>query len=1231
MASSREEIDLYRAKPEGRLGTSFEEALESAFSEEKKGDVPLVGTKQEDTPVNSKKRPVGARTALPSKSQPVRIRGVKEKEPTPSVGKEFVAEPEVDLGDVMDKAIEKADSKQPEEQESVGSPERSADFGSLKTRYYKAIARIEKGKVASKGDREWAIGHTFKPETNQIDTNRFFGTSKKEAISRNTLIDPTKDAEVRSLPSEPLPEPPPLPEKPKEYDPYVQEKMKALNITPEILASFPVFETIKDSDAKVAWMLERFDQVRLKRISNEAKGEVEKDNREKGKLEYLRRIIFRSIDVEKKKRDIFKDEEENGIDIAKYGTDLESLIHLSDASPDMRLVEKDGKTSVLVEYAKDISGISPSCVESFNQVATDYAKFPPKYDHKRLTKEQLAEFKVAEERFYEERDALLETISQHVKSLPDGGNKHVESKTYSDKDAMRIVNDAEFSMKMHQTLASHPSVEIEFKKLAESGRWNRAMDTLKAQFGTAAVSGTIGTIGARIGLRYLAKSSLAAATSAIALPVVLAGIGGFFGGKRGAERAEEQLRREEELMRLGFEDQTHSRKFLPKLNAAFEKRRALAEKVRGEINPKRKEKLEKELRKIDENIVKLKGRGTDQNIAKADTLTQKIAYLEGLIGMEYVEYINTTGGRDMTVSEFKNKKKEWTEKLEVRLEYTKQKLDEGKISFGKEEGALGRRLSLLQSMGSATARLVDGPDVDERVFMGHGANKGKTDVIDFKTRRGELGRMLKNAEARIQRNQKSYIKHEKWKGVAIGAVTAGIGYEIGHWLHGAVVPMAHDIQEKISGIKASDYVAGKMTEDVTKGSVHLEASHGITDNLAVSTPSSSVPPTTPTPTNTTESFQEFLQRSTPPQPKHIPEIGATLPPQVPEAATEIPKVKPYELTLTNETQSREYALIKYYEAKGLSHADAGKKAHEIAKGWGPKGERSLKFVHKGDKIMITEKDGKPFVEVVPKDKVLDSIPVEKVKEAAMIKDHQIDEFTGREIGVDSAERAVTRLLRVNADEYGFMGDVNDKAAVKEWAAGMTKEVIKHNPELSSITHDGDTLELVRTPDGKWFGKVNPSAPVPEVIISENPQVAAALESYEVTAPTNLISVTDKIFSSDPRYAGLNQEGKDKFLLTFLLHYADSAEKKDSAASFFKSMNIASGNPLDIPSGKINLDAQLGPDVINRMFKEVEEGKLIPEARNLSAHLDAFLSRMKEVPPEDITRETILSTLKGLND
>src|SRR5690606_27148786 len=126
--------------------------------------------------------------------------------------------------------------------------------------------------------------------------------------------------------------------------------------------------------------------------------------------------------------------------------------------------------------------------------------------------------------------------------------------------------------------------------------------------------------------------------------------------------------------------------------------------------------------------------------------------------------------------DFPSKKLKWAEQLEVRLGYAMQKLEENKITFGSGDNSYKSRSRLVEVMSRASSELAFLPR-----YEGDRVNENKEFMNQYgKTRRGQLEKVLKNAEDTIDKNRNAFIKDKRDRGALYGVLFAGAGYETGH-------------------------------------------------------------------------------------------------------------------------------------------------------------------------------------------------------------------------------------------------------------------------------------------------------------------------------------------------------------------------------------------------------------------------------------------------------------------
>jgi len=975
----------------------------------------------------------------------------------------------------------------------------------------------------------------------------------------------------------------------KELSSDIKEKLVALGIKPEDLRSIKDFDKIADSEGKILSVLEKVAQIKLRTIEKDATADYEKHAREqKNFFQKIRTSFSKTENIQKRKYDY----EHVPLNIERHREDIETLIYLADVGPDV-LVKKDtatGETKLVNEYfPAKTDWLDPEKVEAFNEAATAYSKLPPAYDwHKYPQKKK--EFEKVEAEYEKSRNEIFEWKDAKTRFpgvFVEGESlESVEKKINAyKKQVMLDVNDAEFEIKISQTLNHHPDVEMELKKLSETKGWRRDWEAAKAQL----LPGSAG-FGAGLLTRFGTKSAMASMFGAAAIPVAIVGLGAGFGYYKGWGRAEKSLKKEEELLRMGSENQTMSSR---KIDALVAKRAELTD--------------QKEIEAINKKIAEVRMKSTDNHFVQSESLITKIEDLEKKVSFDYKDYLKEAKGKTLSLEEFNAKKREWAEQLEVRLEFTKDKLDKGEISFGDDTKSLSNKYNLIRKMGDALAVVSMNPSFDEKEIINQFGH----------TRRNKLEKITLLAEMRIDKNKHQYVRDQAALGALTGGLMSGAGYQVGHLISGAFGShVAHTVQEEAQALKASGNIVAaqhleKAAEEIPKASLaHDQAQNIITTmdggvngpsaeemNNAVLEEANKI-----SKNNADEYVKKLVDEAlghqkedvisskikfdlyTKPEETSLPRVEVPI-------ETHVEPAKPFEYVLKNQTQSREYALIKYYESKGLNHHDAGTQAHlRMREIYGPKGERATSFVHKGDHIVITEENGKPQIEV------LEEKHVRVIKPTT--PEHSI------------ANHPIADHLAKDPQKYGFKGDIKNPEEVKAWSNEHTSHLIDKNPHLKNIPPE-HIKEVYRTVTGGVHVETHP----------EN--ISAALAHYEVKAPTSLPGVLENVLTKDPRWATLSGDEKDRVLYQL---FVKEFVGRGHDASFYKGLGIKSGNPFDVKPGTLKLDSLGGKPALDRAFASAHNSSL-GMAKGFRNKIGTLIRNTKGYDPEDIFEENMVSILK----
>ncbi|RJQ33063.1 hypothetical protein C4572_00050 [Candidatus Parcubacteria bacterium] len=226
-----------------------------------------------------------------------------------------------------------------------------------------------------------------------------------------------------------------------------------------------------------------------------------------------------------------------------------------------------------------------------------------------------------------------------------------------EKEGMLRMNKAEFGVKMNQFVTNHPEVEKEITKIKEDG-WVKILGRSFAEKGLYGGAG------------FAARSGAVASLGFLGAPIAAIGMGAWMGRKR----AKEQLAKNEILGRKGRKDKSATDKAFAKGDVLATNLDRLINRIKREEDPEYK-KIKKEKKEKIEAI----------EIKKEKTEEDKMAL---------AKYI------DIDLDELQKI-------LNLRIEHTVKKLEEGRIDFGssKKEGdkdILANKYFLLKKLSEAS-------------------------------------------------------------------------------------------------------------------------------------------------------------------------------------------------------------------------------------------------------------------------------------------------------------------------------------------------------------------------------------------------------------------------------------------------------------------------------------------------------------------------------------------------
>ncbi|MEK7098090.1 MAG: hypothetical protein AAB906_04555, partial [Patescibacteria group bacterium] len=277
-----------------------------------------------------------------------------------------------------------------------------------------------------------------------------------------------------------------------------------------------------------------------------------------------------------------------------------------------------------------------------------------------------------------------------------------EGKDDSDREvrirALTQAGELENIIRLNRFFIENPDAEKELKKIES---WRIYSPILKD---------TLIERGALLGFGYAARmisvkalTALGVASSVTTGGVILisaAGIGGGIGGWRGWRRAEESLREMDAQARgkdfKSKESEGISREILMQKQRERQEQRESAAK-KGKVAYKTITNKKGETIKLTGVFELSKEERIEKNIVDADGLTNRLNEMKEQIDQTSYEIgksVAKEGQEGLQTKELIDKRFELAHRLEVRLGYTRRKLDGGLVNFGKnEEQAFNQMIS----------------------------------------------------------------------------------------------------------------------------------------------------------------------------------------------------------------------------------------------------------------------------------------------------------------------------------------------------------------------------------------------------------------------------------------------------------------------------------------------------------------------------------------------------------
>lgn len=195
-----------------------------------------------------------------------------------------------------------------------------------------------------------------------------------------------------------------------------------------------------------------------------------------------------------------------------------------------------------------------------------------------------------------------------------------------------------------------------------------------------------------------------------------------------------------------------------------------------------------------------------KNFVDADNLTKKLEFLIQEID-ETNSKINNVKTDAGLIAELIIKKEKLINSLNVRIDYTKEKINDGLVNFGAKEERLINQFNIIQVLSRAM------------INVGGNNKEIKTELEK------RLERFLNFKKEKISKAQKEYITNQALRGALLGAGFASAGWLFKHWtpeewwewkknLKLPEIKLPHKIEEIFEEIKSIIYNTGQMKEQI---------------------------------------------------------------------------------------------------------------------------------------------------------------------------------------------------------------------------------------------------------------------------------------------------------------------------------------------------------------------------------------------------------------------------------
>jgi hypothetical protein len=416
------------------------------------------------------------------------------------------------------------------------------------------------------------------------------------------------------------------------------------------------------------------------------------------------------------------------------------------------VIEKNGKAHIILEKIEDkMSPEEKEAVEKYNEVANKFMRMPSKWRNEKAAKasggsfinENYKKFNDSKDKYEKAKGELLKIKAEKYKES--GAEEKIGGII-----AMNELNQHDSDIATLQLLNTNPELAQELKEIQNSDSFKQFLKSLNDS--DTVWRGIYMTGG------FVGRGAVKAVFGAIALPAMAGVMGGF----RAKRKAEGKINK-------AFLEGMNEKTFIERKQGDGT-REALINKNFGKGN------ISKILSGTEINAKEIAG------FIDADSQIQRIEQLQ-----KHLENAETQEDKEEIITQ-----------INARVDYIRQKQEEGLINSGKEN-PIAVNYKLMQKMSEVSLMC------EMNKIKGY---ENSPDLADLDLRRQILlDKIMKENEKRFGKKEAIY----KWTEIIRGAVIAGTFASTGRWLHDNLYE-GSTIQENISGAisKTSDYLSAKI-------------------------------------------------------------------------------------------------------------------------------------------------------------------------------------------------------------------------------------------------------------------------------------------------------------------------------------------------------------------------------------------------------------------------------------